>query len=97
MLPLLSSLEGVLLLVLTWQSRRRIMRVPSMLRSHPYLALCLTYILLYIVVFSAFSNFGILVRQRSLVLPAFLVLLALPGVGTRARKSSAKAWEVQRT
>ncbi len=77
-LPLLSSLEGLLLLALAWQSRRRILRVPAMLRSHPYLAFCLTFILLYVVVFSGFSNFGILVRQRSLVLPAFLVLLALP-------------------
>ena len=38
----------------------------------------LTYLLGYIVIFSGFANFGILVRQRSLALPAFLVLLAVP-------------------
>jgi hypothetical protein len=75
---LLSSLEGVLLIALTWQARRRILGGLRMLRSQPYLVFALTYLLLFVLVFSGFSNFGILVRQRSLVLPAFLVFLALP-------------------
>lgn len=95
-LPLLSSLEGVLLLGLAFLSRRRILRVPTMLRSHPYLALCLTFILLYVVVFSGFSNFGILVRQRSLVLPAFLVFLALPEARPRPQRRPTATTEVLR-
>jgi hypothetical protein len=78
LLPLLSSLEGVLLLVLAWQSRRRILGGLRMLRSQPYVLFAVSYLVLFVLVFSGFSNFGILVRQRSLVLPAFLVLLALP-------------------
>jgi hypothetical protein len=40
--------------------------------------LCVTYSLLFIVAFSAIGNFGIIARQRSLVYPFIIVLLALP-------------------
>jgi hypothetical protein len=38
----------------------------------------LTYTLLFCLVFSAFQNFGILARERVMVYPFVLVLLALP-------------------
>ena len=52
----------------------------------------LTYLLGYVVIFSGFANFGILVRQRSLALPAFLVLLAVPAAtrATTARRQRAR-------
>jgi hypothetical protein len=80
LLPLLTSFEGVLLMVLVWRYGRPLLRLPRYLRRHPYVTFCVTYVLFYAVVFSGFSNFGILARQRSLVLPAFLVLLALPAI-----------------
>jgi hypothetical protein len=84
-LPLLSSLEGLLLLALLWRFGRPLLKLPRYLRKHPYVTFCVSYVLFYAVVFSGFSNFGILVRQRSLVLPAFLVLLALPALLQKSR------------
>jgi hypothetical protein len=80
---LLASLEGVLLVVLTWRYWRSLLAVPRLLRRLPYVTFSLTYLVGYVVIFSGFANFGILVRQRSLALPAFLVLLAVPAA-TRA-------------
>ena len=47
------------------------------LRSVPFLFYCWTLTILYGVTFQAFANFGLLDRQRSLVLPALYVLLCL--------------------
>ena len=48
------------------------------MRRSPYLAFCVSYVLLFVVAFSSFGNFGILTRQRVQVFPFFLVLLAVP-------------------
>ena len=75
---LASSLEGALLLGLFVMAASRV--VVGLRRSwrSPYIALCVTYSLLFIVAFSAMGNFGILARQRSLVYPFVIVLLTLP-------------------
>ena len=41
---------------------------------------------LYIIAFSSFANFGLLVRQRSLILPALFVLVAVEA-GTQLRRN----------
>lgn len=46
----------------------------------PYVVLCCAYTVLFVYGFSAFSNAGILVRQRVQVLPFVLVLVCLPRV-----------------
>jgi hypothetical protein len=38
---------------------------------------CWVFTAIYAMAFSSFSNFGLLVRQRSLVLPALYVLVAV--------------------
>jgi hypothetical protein len=47
------------------------------LRSVPFLFYCWTLTILYGLTFQAFANFGLLDRQRSLVLPALYVLACL--------------------
>jgi hypothetical protein len=84
-LQLLSSLESTLLAVLI------VSRLPSLgsalarARSSPFLLFCWVLVTLYAASFSSFANFGLLVRQRSLVLPA---LFALVAVRTAARPRS---------
>ncbi len=56
----------------------RLRRLPGVLRRHPYVLFALVYTASFIVAFSGFANFGILARQRVLMLPLFFVLLALP-------------------
>lgn len=85
---LVSSLEGVLLLGVLLVSWRRVVSFPRLALRRPFLAFSASYVVLFTVAFSFIANFGILSRQRVLVLPAVLVLAALPlrrsAVGTRA-------------
>ena len=75
---LVQSLEGLFLLGLTLAAWPRLRRLPSVLRRNPYVVFAVVYAIAFIVAFSSFANFGILARQRVLMLPFFLVLLALP-------------------
>ncbi len=73
-----SAFEGLFLFGLTIQSRRRLRSLGRCMRRQPYVAYCLGILITFIFAFSAFSNFGILARERCQVLPFFLALLCLP-------------------
>ena len=73
----MSSAEGLVLLGLFYLGRRRLYALPRHLRN-PYVVASLAYCVFFIIAFSSFGNFGILVRQRVQVFPFVLVLLALP-------------------
>ena len=76
-LQLLASLESAVLAVFI------VVRLPSLrvalarCRTTPFLLYCWVLTGMYAATFSSFANFGLLVRQRSLVLPALFVLLAV--------------------
>ena len=78
---LIASLEGLVLLVLLVRSVPRWRLVPRI----PYAVFAATYTVLFIFAFSALSNFGILVRQRTQLLPLVLVIAALPALPSRMR------------
>jgi hypothetical protein len=83
---LLSSLESVLLVALIASRLPSVRRALSRARSTPFLLFCWVLTLLYAATYSSFANFGLLVRQRSLVLPALFALLvvsAMPRSRTR--------------
>jgi hypothetical protein len=46
-------------------------------RAEPFLLFCWTLLLLSAMTYSAFANFGLLNRQRSLILPALYALIAV--------------------
>lgn len=75
---LVSAVEGAFLIVLLVASWRRFRELPRILRQSPYVTFVIVYALLFVWAFSSFGNFGILARQRVLVMPLFLVLAALP-------------------
>jgi hypothetical protein len=75
---LASAGEGLFLLVLTIRSWRRIKTLPRYMRWRPYVAYAMGITITFIYAFSAFSNFGILARQRTQVMPFFLVLICVP-------------------
>jgi hypothetical protein len=66
------------LVALTLRALRRILRAIRRGRQLPYVMYCLGALLVFIIAFSGFSNFGILARERSVIQPLFLVFLALP-------------------
>lgn len=76
-LMLASSAEGVALMLLIVASWRRWRQVPTLLRRYPYLAMGLVAIVLFVVAFSSIGNFGLLVRERAMILPLVLVPLCL--------------------
>jgi hypothetical protein len=86
-LQILASLEGVALMGFIVYRRSSVAMSLRQIRSSPFLFYCWTLTLLYAVSFQAFANFGLLVRQRSLVLPALYVLLCLDP--SRARPATA--------
>jgi len=85
---LLAALEGAAigaLLIL----RLRSLRI-SLARSRemPFLMFCWVLTGLYAVAFASFANFGLLVRERSLVLPAVFALVAVDPVLARRRAAA---------
>jgi hypothetical protein len=78
-----TALESLLLLCLTIARRRAIWQAVRHLRRRPYVAFVLVFSLLFVVAFSSIANFGILARERTQLLPFFLVLLALPSARPR--------------
>jgi hypothetical protein len=89
-LQVLSSLESAVLAGII------VVRLPSLraalirARSTPFLLYCWVLVILYAATFSSIANFGLLVRQRSLVLPALYVLLSVrPDSITRRSRAPA--------
>ena len=74
----LTSLEGVALLVICGLSLRRLRRLPLELFRRPYLAFGVAYTFAFVYAFSSLGNFGILARQRSQLLPLLFVILCIP-------------------
>lgn len=79
---LVQSLEGLLLIYLLVRAWPQLRLLPKVLKRNPYVTFCVVYVMAFIWAFSGFGNFGILARQRVLMIPFFLVLLALPSVDT---------------
>ena len=76
-LQILASFEGVALAAFIVWRRKSLAISLRHIRTVPFLFYCWTLTVLYALTFQAFSNFGLLDRQRSLVLPALYVLLCL--------------------
>jgi hypothetical protein len=75
---LLASVENTVILVLLLTSLRRFRMVLRAGRSRPYVILAALYSLAFLYVFAALGNLGLITRERTLLFPYFLVLLAIP-------------------
>lgn len=87
---ILASIEAAAITLLVVKRRKSLLLSLTRARSAPFLLYCWTLTALYATAFSSFSNMGLLVRQRSLVLPAFFVLLCVDvGLAERTRRADA--------
>lgn len=77
---LLPALEMTALLVAAVVSWRRLLHAPKLLLTTPYLVFALIAIFTFGVTFASIGNLGILVRQRSLIMPLFLLFWCLPPI-----------------
>ncbi len=94
---LLPAVEMTALIVLGVASWRRLANVPFLILRTPYLVFVLLCVGTFGVAFASFGNLGLLVRQRSLVLPLLLVLWALPEWRPRPRSGpDANRWTADR-
>ena len=67
--------------VFSW---RRLANAPKLILTTPYLMFAALCLVTFGVAFASFSNLGLLVRQRTLVLPFLLLFLCIPPIGKRA-------------
>ncbi len=74
----LAALESTVLLLLCLARFRWVMAAFRSFRRQPYVVFCVVYVLLFIVAFSSFANFGLLARERVQLYPLFLVLISIP-------------------
>lgn len=77
---LVQGLEGLLLIGLAVRAWPQLRGLPGIMKRTPYVTFAVVYTSAFIWAFSGFGNFGILARQRVLMIPFVLVLLALPRV-----------------
>jgi hypothetical protein len=81
----LAALEGTALLLLLWTRRRAFLTAIGNCRANPFVLFIIVYTSQLLLVFSvAITNFGLLARQRVMVMPMFLILLAGPASATFA-------------
>jgi hypothetical protein len=76
-LALVASLETFALVVLTWRWRRTIAAGLRPVLRHPYGILALLFTVEFIVGFSNFNNLGLLARERAMMWPFLLVVVAM--------------------
>lgn len=63
-------------------------------RDNPYAIFAFVNLVVFIILFSNFNNFGILARQRTQIAPFLFLFLALPDRPLRKRRTSAdRAWD----
>lgn len=74
---LITAAEGLLLLGLFVAGWRRLITWARTVPKRPYLVFAFTFAMVFVVAFSYVSNFGILARQRTQMLPLVLTLLAM--------------------
>ena len=93
---LITALESSFLLILSFARLRWMLAAVRSMRRQPYVICMIAFTFGSILALSSIANFGILARERVLLLPAYLILLAIPPVprpapeGVRALVTSAE-------
>ena len=80
---LISGIEGTFLFLFALVRYRWILAALGSIRRQPYVAFAIGYTALFVVAFSSVANFGLLARERTQLLPFFLVLLTIPPPNVR--------------
>jgi hypothetical protein len=81
-----TALEGTFLLLFSLVRFRHGLSALGSMRRRPYVAFALIYSCLFIVAFSTLANFGLLARERVMLLPLYLLLFCIPAREKRSDK-----------
>lgn len=82
---LVTAAEGLVLLGLLVMAGPRLLSGLRALRKEAYTGYAIVFVGIFVYLFSALGNFGILARQRTMMTPLLLVLVALPTARERVR------------
>jgi len=74
----IAAAENTIILVVILTSLRRIRLMFRAARNKPYVMMCLVYSLGFLYSFAALGNLGLIERERTLLFPFLMVLLAFP-------------------
>jgi hypothetical protein len=74
----LAAFENIVIIILILTSLRRLRRLPRASFVRPYVLMCVLYTIAFPYAFAALNNLGLIDRERVLLLPFLLVLLAVP-------------------
>lgn len=80
-----SAVEGIVLLGLLVMAWPRVLAGVGSIRREAYTGYVVVFVGIFVYLFSALGNFGILARQRTMMTPLLLVLVALPTARERVR------------
>lgn len=83
---LLTAIEALVLAVLVVGALPRLFAAVRTIRDEAYVVYALTFTAVFVYLFSALGNFGILARQRAMTIPLVLVMVALPTAKERVRR-----------
>ena len=75
---LLVAAEMMALLGLSVVSWRRVVNLPRLMMTNPFVAFAMTTLFLAGLAYSSFANLGVLTRQKSLIFPFMLLIPCLP-------------------
>ena len=87
---LLPAIEMTALLLVGAFSWRRLANAPKLMLTTPYLVFAALCVVTFGVAFSSIGNLGILVRQRSLILPLLLVFWCIPPIVFASERRTAE-------
>lgn len=88
---LISALEITAFLIICLVSYRRVLYLPKMIISNPFIAFAMTSLFLGGLAYSSFANLGVLTRQKSLILPLMLLIPCLPPLPLRGTGDAKQA------
>lgn len=82
---LVAAVEGIVLAALLFGAIPRLAAAFRHIRQEAYIGYVVAFTGVFVFLFSALGNFGILTRQRTMMTPLLLVLVALPTARERVR------------
>ena len=84
---LITALEMTALIGLILVSYRRLLNLPRLMFTNPYIAFAMVTLFLGGLAYSSFANLGVLARQKSLIVPLMLLIPCVPALPSRFSRS----------
>ena len=89
-----AAFENLVIIGVIVSAYRQIRILPRVAFARPYVMMCLVYSIGFIYTFAALGNLGLIYRERTMLLPFFLVIFAFPI--TPKGKMAMYDWEYKR-